>query len=81
MGSSGTLAKLLALPMFCIAVALVRILGHALERRGLAPIRLMFRVEGMVLVSDDGNSKRCAAFASGTHAAGCAAAALALVLG
>jgi uncharacterized membrane protein YoaK (UPF0700 family) len=42
LGSSGTLAKLLALPVFCAAVALVRVLGYVLTARGSKPMTLLF---------------------------------------
>lgn len=45
LGSSGTLAKLLALPVFCAAVALVRVLGYVLTGRGSKPMSLMFSLE------------------------------------
>jgi uncharacterized membrane protein YoaK (UPF0700 family) len=50
LGSSGTLAKLLALPMFCVAVALVRTLGYLLASRVLAPLKLMFALELALLL-------------------------------
>jgi len=41
MGSSGTLPKLLALPVFCFAVALVRIVGYLLANRGIGAMTAM----------------------------------------
>jgi uncharacterized membrane protein YoaK (UPF0700 family) len=50
LGSSGTLAKLLALPVFCAAVALVRVLGYVLSGRGSRPKSLMFGLEFALLL-------------------------------
>jgi uncharacterized membrane protein YoaK (UPF0700 family) len=50
LGSSGTLAKLLALPVFCAAVALVRVLGYVLAGRGSKPMTLMFSLEFALLM-------------------------------
>jgi uncharacterized membrane protein YoaK (UPF0700 family) len=50
LGSSGTLAKLLALPVFCAAVALVRVLGYVLSGRGSRPMSLMFGLEFALLL-------------------------------
>jgi uncharacterized membrane protein YoaK (UPF0700 family) len=49
LGSSGTLAKLLALPVFCAAVALVRVLGYVLTARGSKPMTLLFSLEFALL--------------------------------
>lgn len=49
--SSGVLAKLLALPVFILAVALTRLVVLGLERRGLAPLRPLLAIEAAVLVA------------------------------
>ena len=50
LGSSGTLPKLLALPVFCIAVALVRIIGLLLASRAASTLKLMFAGELALLL-------------------------------
>jgi uncharacterized membrane protein YoaK (UPF0700 family) len=50
LGSSGKLAKLLALPVFCIAVALVRIVGFALATRQPVSLMLTFCAELALLL-------------------------------
>lgn len=48
-GTSGALAKTLALPMFCIAVFLSRLLTYRLERFGHHPFRSLLRLEVLLL--------------------------------
>ena len=48
-GTSGALAKTLALPMFCIAVFLSRLLAFRLKRSGHRPFRSLLRVEVLLL--------------------------------
>ena len=45
-GTSGTLAKLLALPTFCVMIVATRWLNYGLPTRGLPPLRtlLIFKV-------------------------------------
>jgi uncharacterized membrane protein YoaK (UPF0700 family) len=45
-GTSGTLAKLLALPTFCVMIVVTRWLNYGLQTRGLPPLRtlLIFKV-------------------------------------
>jgi len=47
--SSGVLAKLLALPMFVVTVALARLLAMSLEDRGKNPLRLLLGTEMLLL--------------------------------
>lgn len=47
--SSGVLAKLLALPVFVLAVALARLLALGLEGRGKNPLRLLLFLEMLLL--------------------------------
>jgi len=47
--SSGVVAKLLALPVFVLAVAATRLLALSLERRGAAPLRWLFGLEILLL--------------------------------
>ncbi|MGC1547960.1 MAG: DUF1275 family protein [Rhodanobacter sp.] len=49
-GTSGAIAKLLALPAFCIVIVLVRLLRYALIRRGAPVLRTMFMVKLLLLV-------------------------------
>lgn len=48
-GTSGVLAKLLALPVFCVVVALVRLGGHALSARDVGPVRVLLWVKLVLL--------------------------------
>jgi uncharacterized membrane protein YoaK (UPF0700 family) len=65
MGSSGTLAKLLALPVFCVAVAIVRLLGYLLANRSVAPLTLMLALELTLLMAGAALAIRWGPFASG----------------
>jgi len=47
--SSGVLAKLLALPVFVLAVALTRLIALGLERGGSAPLQPLLAIEAAVL--------------------------------
>jgi uncharacterized membrane protein YoaK (UPF0700 family) len=49
-GTSGLVAKLLALPVFCVAVALVRVAGHVLTARNIAVLRPMLGLQVGLLV-------------------------------
>lgn len=49
--SSGVLAKLLALPVFILAVALTRLITLGLERRGSEPLRPLLALEAAVLTA------------------------------
>ena len=46
-GTSGVVNKLIALPVFCVVVALVRLLGYALAARGASQLRVLL---GLMLV-------------------------------
>jgi uncharacterized membrane protein YoaK (UPF0700 family) len=45
MGTSGALAKLLALPVFCVAVILARFLAHGLRSRSLPVMRTLLALQ------------------------------------
>lgn len=45
LGSSGVLAKLLALPMFCAVIVAVRLLSGALAARGHPPLRALLALQ------------------------------------
>lgn len=49
--SSGVVAKLLALPVFILAVALTRLVTLVLERRGAAPLRPLLALEAAILIA------------------------------
>ncbi|MDO9429614.1 MAG: YoaK family protein [Methylobacterium sp.] len=49
--STGVLAKLLALPVFILAVAVTRLIALALERRGSPPLRPLLALEAAVLIA------------------------------
>jgi uncharacterized membrane protein YoaK (UPF0700 family) len=44
LGTSGVLAKLIALPLFCLVVALVRLLGYVLAARAVSQLRVLLGV-------------------------------------
>lgn len=48
-GASGAWAKLLALPVFCIAVILTRLVSHVLERKGHPVLRVLLWVQFVAL--------------------------------
>jgi uncharacterized membrane protein YoaK (UPF0700 family) len=50
-GASGTLAKLLALPLFCVVVAAATLLGHLLTRLKLSPLRSLLFLQFVLLVT------------------------------
>jgi uncharacterized membrane protein YoaK (UPF0700 family) len=50
-GSSGALAKLLALPTFCIVIILIRWLGHGLRARGLPAFRTLLTLKVALLAA------------------------------
>lgn len=49
LGTSGVLAKLLALPLFCVVVFAVRLLGVALQRRNRPALRTMIVLQMILL--------------------------------
>jgi uncharacterized membrane protein YoaK (UPF0700 family) len=48
-GSSGALAKVLALPMFCLVVMAVRLLSVSLDSKGLPALRVILAVKLLLL--------------------------------
>jgi uncharacterized membrane protein YoaK (UPF0700 family) len=50
LGSSGVLSKLIALPLFCVVVALVRVLGYALSPYPLSQLRAMLGLKLALLL-------------------------------
>jgi uncharacterized membrane protein YoaK (UPF0700 family) len=49
LGTSGAVAKLLALPTFCVVIILVRLLAHMLSRRGLPVVRTLLSLKFLLL--------------------------------
>jgi len=49
LGTSGAVAKLLALPTFCVVVMLARLLSHALARRRLPVVRTLLSLKFVLL--------------------------------
>ncbi|NLR99412.1 DUF1275 domain-containing protein [Rhizobium sp. P38BS-XIX] len=50
LGASGAVAKLLALPVFCIVVVLARLLGGDLSRRNLPTLQIVLTLKLVLLV-------------------------------
>lgn len=50
LGTSGVLAKLLALPVFCATIGLARIAGHAMERHPVASRRSLLGMQFALLL-------------------------------
>jgi uncharacterized membrane protein YoaK (UPF0700 family) len=48
-GTTGVVAKLLALPTFCVVILLARTLGLALDRKGWPALRLTFLLQAALL--------------------------------
>ncbi len=51
LGTSGVVAKLIALPMFCLVVALVRVLGFALAPYPLSQLRVLLGLKLALLLA------------------------------
>jgi uncharacterized membrane protein YoaK (UPF0700 family) len=51
LGTSGAIAKLLALPMFCVVVVAIRLLSSALLRRKLAALKIVLGLKVILLVA------------------------------
>ena len=50
MGTSGVVAKLLALPVFCIVIVVARVIGFSLRSAGLPVLRVMLTVKLLLLI-------------------------------
>lgn len=50
LGASGAVAKLLALPVFCVVVVLARLLGGDLSRRNLPTLQIILSLKFLLLV-------------------------------
>ncbi|MFZ1962577.1 MAG: YoaK family protein [Roseiarcus sp.] len=51
LGTSGAVAKLLALPVFCATVVLIRLLGYFLAARGLPQLRILLVLKLLFLIA------------------------------
>jgi uncharacterized membrane protein YoaK (UPF0700 family) len=51
LGTTGVVAKLIALPLFCLVVALVRVLGFALAPHTHSPLRVLLGVQLALLLA------------------------------
>src|ERR1700685_4820008 len=51
LGTSGVVAKLIALPLFCLVVALVRALGYGLAAHPLSQLRVLLGVKLTLLLA------------------------------
>lgn len=69
LGISGVLAKLLALPVFCIVVILTRLAGEHLRRRGHQALGVLLSTKLALLVIGAALAIRFGPFASGDGAA------------
>ncbi|TPL06054.1 DUF1275 domain-containing protein [Mesorhizobium sp. B2-4-14] len=69
LGISGVLAKLLALPVFCVVVILTRLAGERLRRRGRPALGVLLAAKLALLVIGAALAIRFGPFASGDSAA------------
>src|ERR1700693_3911914 len=51
LGTSGVVAKLVALPLFCLIVALVRVLGYALAPHAVSQLRVLLSLTLALLLA------------------------------
>ena len=51
LGSTGVVAKLMALPLFCVVVALVRVLGYVLTAHAVPPLRVLLSLKLLLLLA------------------------------
>jgi uncharacterized membrane protein YoaK (UPF0700 family) len=64
-GHSGVVAKLIALPVFCLVVAVTRLAGHQLNARDRAPLRILLWVKVALLTLGFGLALRLGPFHDG----------------
>lgn len=65
LGTSGALAKLLALPMFCVVAIATRLLSTGLARRQLPALRTMLTLKLLLLIAGGALAIRFGPFADG----------------
>jgi uncharacterized membrane protein YoaK (UPF0700 family) len=68
LGTSGAVAKLLALPAFCIVVVLSRLLAHVLSRRSLPVLRTLLSLKFLLLAGAAVLTLRLGPFVNGNSA-------------
>ncbi|MGA0532131.1 YoaK family protein [Hansschlegelia sp. KR7-227] len=64
-GTTGALAKLLALPLFCVVILAARLVGIALDRRGWPALRIMFALQAALLSLGAGFAAKFGPFPDG----------------
>lgn len=64
-GTSGVVAKLLALPVFCLVILLIRLLDVALTRRGRPALKVMFAIQFALLLAGAALALRFGPFPDG----------------
>lgn len=69
LGISGVLAKLLALPVFCVVVIATRLAGERLRRRELPALRVLLAAKLALLIAGAALAIRFGPFASGDSVA------------
>ncbi|MBN9551759.1 MAG: DUF1275 domain-containing protein [Alphaproteobacteria bacterium] len=67
LGTSGTLSKLLALPVFCVVVVLSRLLSNALRHKGAPVFRYLLTIKLVLLVAAATLAVRLGPFPDGDH--------------
>jgi uncharacterized membrane protein YoaK (UPF0700 family) len=65
LGTSGVVAKLMALPLFCLVVALVRVLGYALAPHAPSQLRALLSVKFVLLLTAAALAVRLGPFPNG----------------
>jgi uncharacterized membrane protein YoaK (UPF0700 family) len=65
LGTTGVVAKLMALPLFCLVVALVRVLGYALAPHAPSQLRALLSVKFVLLLSAAALAVRLGPFPNG----------------
>jgi uncharacterized membrane protein YoaK (UPF0700 family) len=68
LGTSGAIAKLLALPIFCVVVIASRLLSSALSRRQLPALKVLLAVKLLLLIAGAILAVRFGPFANGDAA-------------
>ena len=64
-GTTGVVAKLIALPVFCLVVGIVRLLGNALTVRGASPLRVLLWLQFVLLLAGFALAMRLGPFRNG----------------
>jgi len=65
LGTTGVVAKLIALPLFCLVVALVRVLGFVLAPHAPSPLRALLSVKFVLLLTAAALAVRLGPFPNG----------------